>query len=140
MGSVLDASAGASSAAPVAIGRRVIRFVSGVCTPVCLLEPRDYPHIRFTACSTDFNRRPVALSCTGDVRFCNHSPHVLGNIYDRPIGEILSDPASTARYAAVPDACRACRDLARCNGGCRAASEQVYGDFARIDPVLDAAQ
>ena len=120
-----------------AAARPVIRFASGVCTPVCLLEPRDYPHIRFTACSTDFNRRPVALSYNGDVRFCNHSPHVLGNIFDRPVGEILSDPAAAARYGAVPDMCRGCRDLLRCNGGCRAASEQVYGDFGRVDPVLE---
>ena len=120
-----------------AAARPVIRFASGVCTPVCLLEPRDYPHIRFTACSTDFNRRPVALSYNGDVRFCNHSPHVLGNIFDRPVGEILSDPAAAARYGAVPDMCRDCRDLLRCNGGCRAASEQVYGDFGRVDPVLE---
>ena len=123
-----------------AAARPDIRFVSGVCTPVCLLPPEDFPHIRFTSCSTDFNRRPVALSFNGDVRFCNHSPHVLGNIYDRPIGEILSDPASAARYAAVPEMCRGCRDLLRCNGGCRAASEQVYGDFGRVDPVLEGMQ
>lgn len=113
-----------------------IHFVSGVCTPMCLLDPKPYPHIQFTWCSTDFSRRPVAVNYRGDVRFCNHSPYVIGNIYDRPIGEILTDPATQQRYAAVPDRCRNCVLLPKCNGGCRAASEQVYGRFDAVDPIL----
>ena len=114
-----------------------IRFVSGVCTPACLLDPAPYPHIRFSWCSTDFSRRPVTVGPTGDVRFCNHSPHVIGNIFDRPLGELLSDPAVRERYASVPDRCRNCSLLSRCNGGCRAAAEQVYGTFAAPDPILE---
>ncbi len=112
------------------------RFVSGVCTPLCLMDTAPYPHVMFTACSTDFNLRPVAVSFTGDVRFCNHSPVVIGNIYQRPIGEILTDPANVSRYSVVPERCRDCKLLSRCNGGCRAASEQVYGSFGEADPVL----
>lgn len=115
-----------------------MRFVSGVCTPLCVLDPALFPHIGFTWCSSDFSRRPVAVSFTGDVRFCNHSPHVIGNIYKRPIGEILSDPENTARYSEIPDHCRNCTHFGRCNGGCRAASEQVYGTFALPDPVIEA--
>ena len=114
-----------------------MRFVSGVCTPLCLMDPKPYPHIRFTWCSTDFTRRPVTVSYRGDVRFCNHSPYVLGNIHERPIGEILSDPEVTRRYSGVPEHCADCPLLSRCNGGCRAASEQVYGTFSQADPVLE---
>ena len=114
-----------------------IHFVSGVCTPLCVMDPAPYPHIKFTWCSTDFSRRPVTVNCNGDVRFCNHSPYVLGNIHERPIGEILSDPEVNARYSVIPDRCRDCAMLRRCNGGCRAASEQVYGTFGKEDPILD---
>ncbi len=114
-----------------------MHFVSGVCTPLCMLDVNPYPHIQFSWCSTDFSRRPVAVNYRGDVRFCNHSPSVLGNIWDRPIGEILSDPETVARYAVVPEKCRDCTLLSRCNGGCRAASEQVYGSFAEVDPILE---
>lgn len=113
-----------------------IRFTSGVCTPLCLLDPAAYPHIRFTSCSIDLSRRPVTVNYKGEVRFCNHSPRVLGNLYDRPIDEILSDPAVMAAYQGVPEPCAACPKWSRCNGGCRAAAEQVYGSFAAIDPVL----
>lgn len=114
-----------------------MRFTSGVCTPMCLVMPSEYRHIQFTFCSTDFNRRPVAVNFRGDVRFCNHSPKVLGNIYQRNVSEILADPAAIEYYNAVPEHCKGCKFLHPCNGGCRAASEQVYGTFAAVDPVLD---
>lgn len=114
-----------------------LRFVSGVCTPLCFLDPDDFPHILFTSCHTDFRRRPLTVHYNGDVRFCNHSPYVLGNLYRRPLGDILTDPAHIARYSALPDSCRNCALLSRCGGGCRAASEQVYGSFAHTDPLLD---
>ena len=114
-----------------------MHFVSGVCTPLCLMDPAPYPHVLFTWCTTDFSRRPVTVNYKGDVRFCNHSPYVIGNIFERPIGDILADPETTARYAQVPVHCRDCSLLSRCNGGCRAASEQVYGTFAEADPVLE---
>ncbi len=119
-----------------AASRPDMRFVSGVCTPLCVMDPSPYPHIQFTYCTTDFSRRPVTVNYKGDVRFCNHSPYILGNIYDRPVGEILTDPDILARYAEIPERCRDCNLLKRCNGGCRAASEQVYGTFAEADPML----
>ena len=113
-----------------------MRFVSGVCTPLCLVDTAAYPHVKFTACSTDFSRRPVTVNYLGDVRFCNHSPYVLGNIYRKSIGDILTDPANVARYSVLPSQCHDCALLQRCGGGCRAASEQVYGRFDAMDPVL----
>ena len=114
-----------------------MRFTSGVCTPICLLNPSKFRHIQFTFCSTDFNLRPVAMDFKGDVRFCNHSPKVLGNIYERTLADILADPAAIEYYNAVPERCAGCKYLHPCNGGCRAASEQVHGTFAAVDPVLD---
>ena len=123
-----------------------IHFVSGVCTPLCYLDTAPYPHIRFTKCSTDLTGRPVTVNDHGDVRFCNHSPRVLGNIHSRPIGDILTDPDIKACltdpdikawYAGVPEECGECALLQRCGGGCRAASEQVHGTFTTLDPILD---
>ena len=93
-------------------------------------------HIRFTKCSTDLTGRPVTVNDHGDVRFCNHSPKVLGNIHSRPIGDILTDPDIKAWYAGVPEECGECALLQRCGGGCRAASEQVHGTFTTLDPIL----
>ena len=114
-----------------------MRFVSGVCTPLCYLDTAPFPHIRFTRCSTDLTGRPVTVNYNGDVRFCNHSPRVLGNIYARPIGDILTDPEINGWYTRVPEECGKCPLLQRCGGGCRAASEQVHGTFSALDPILD---
>lgn len=115
-------------------------FVSGVCTPMCILDPADYPRIRFTSCSTDLKDRPIAVSARGDVRFCNHSPHILGNIYERSILDILEDQSVLERYSGVPEKCAECRLFARCRGGCRAAAEQLGGSFAEADPLLRQCQ
>lgn len=116
-----------------------MHFVSGVCTPPCVMDPSPYPHIKFSWCSTDLKGRPVTVDYSGNVRFCNHSPFVLGNIYERPVGDILNDPAAVARYSGIPDRCAGCSLLSRCNGGCRAASEQVYGTFDKADPLLETS-
>ena len=114
-----------------------INFVSGVCTPVCLLDPFQFPFIRFTTCSTDVESRPITISYRGDVRFCNHSPFVLGNIWERDLSDILEDKSILAHYSGVPEQCSECRLYPRCKGGCRAASEQVYGSFDLVDPIIE---
>jgi radical SAM protein with 4Fe4S-binding SPASM domain len=118
-----------------AVANPEMRFVSGVCTPLCLMDTEKYPHISFTRCTTELSGRPLTVNYSGDVRFCNHSPRVLGNIYSRDIGDILGDPRIKEYYAAVPEECGKCPSFQRCGGGCRAASEQVYGSFAVKDPI-----
>lgn len=115
-----------------------MRFTSGVCTPFCILDPADFPGITFTSCSTDFSQRPVTISADGNVRFCNHSPFVMGNIYEKKLKEILEDESLKERYSisTAPEQCSGCKLFARCKGGCRAASEQVYGTFREADPIL----
>ncbi|MBO5901052.1 MAG: radical SAM protein [Alistipes sp.] len=110
---------------------------SGVCTPMCLLDPKEYPHIIFTNCSTDLSSRPLTVNYRGDVRFCNHSPRVLGNIYSESLRSIIERSASDGYFDSVPESCAGCKLWQRCRGGCRAASEQMYGTFDRIDPVMN---
>lgn len=109
---------------------------SGVCTPMCVLNPGDYPNIRFSHCSTDLSNRPLTVNYKGEVRFCNHSPRVLGNIYDKNIGEIVSECQNDGYFDKVPEYCTTCNLWSLCRGGCRAASEQLFGTFDKADPIL----
>ncbi len=120
-----------------AVANHDFNFVSGVCTPVCLMDPKDFPGIQFTTCSTDLDTRPITISYKGDVRFCNHSPFVMGNIFERPLKDILEDENVKARYSGVPEQCADCKLFFRCKGGCRAAAEQVYGNFKSVDPIIE---
>lgn len=109
---------------------------SGVCTPICVLNPGDYTNIMFSHCSTDLSNRPLTVNYKGDVRFCNHSPRVLGNIYDKTIRTIISECMNDSYFDKVPETCSTCSLWTRCRGGCRAASEQLYGTFGKADPIL----
>ncbi len=114
-----------------------IQFHSGVCTPVCVLNPMDYPNITFSFCNTDISVRPITINHQGDIRFCNHSPRVLGNIFERPLKEILVEYFQSDYFNAIPEYCSDCNLLSTCKGGCRAASEQVYDTFSKVDPVVE---
>jgi uncharacterized protein len=61
----------------------------------------------------------------GDVYSCDHyvdAAHRLGNLWDRPLHELLESPAQQsfgrAKRETLPRYCRECEVLAMCNGGC----------------------
>ncbi|MDL2315444.1 radical SAM protein, partial [Bacteroidales bacterium OttesenSCG-928-C19] len=116
---------------------RSIRFFSGVCTPMCILNPADYPYIGFSFCNKDVSSRPITINTKGDVRFCNHSPNVLGNIFEKPLKDILYSETYNSYFNTTPEYCASCSLLSLCQGGCRAASEQLYNTFSKADPVVD---
>jgi len=109
---------------------------SGVCSPICILDPKRYPGIRFAYCNTDISHRPITVNYRGDVRYCNHSPKVLGNIHSQPLSQILTNATTSGYFDSVPDVCAQCNLWSRCRGGCRAASEQLHGRFDLADPIL----
>ena len=110
---------------------------SGVCSPICILDPKHYPGIRFAYCNTDVSHRPITVNYRGDVRYCNHSPRVLGNIHREPLSQILTQATASGYFDSVPDVCAQCSLWSRCRGGCRAASEQLHGRFDLADPILN---
>lgn len=144
--------AGLRDAAGLHAGRRALRkafraadgvadtlgldVTSNVCTPFCILNPADFPHIRMSACFPARTERPFTLDAVGNLRFCNHSPVVMGNIFEDRIEEILASRYLDQWRNAVPDSCAECDLYKKCYGGCRAASEQVGLSLYQPDPIL----
>ena len=61
----------------------------------------------------------------------------LGNIHDRPLSEILHDPAAWSFYYALRglnDVCAACSCAETCRGGSKALSRISTGDWNALDP------
>lgn len=112
---------------------------SGACTPYCLLDPADYPHIGFGACSDNLYARPLTVDTQGNLRLCNHSPVAAGNIFRQPLSAILGSPYALRWSDTEVEACRGCALFADCRGGCRAASEQMGLSLADRDPVVDVS-
>ncbi|MBP7584584.1 MAG: radical SAM protein [Spirochaetes bacterium] len=112
-----------------------LAITSNVCTPICVIDPDDYPHVGFTHCSPDPAKLPVTVDYTGDFRRCNHSPVVLGNIFTGGLEPLFS--LGDARWESVPERCAGCAKFEKCRGGCRAAAEQYYRDAALPDPYIE---
>jgi radical SAM protein with 4Fe4S-binding SPASM domain len=108
---------------------------SNVCTPHCVLDPADYPRVGFGACDVDLENRPITIDTAGDIRFCNHSPVVMGNLFRDDLGAVLSSEYALRWRDTVPDECAGCGRFSECMGGCRAASEQLGFDMRRVDPI-----
>ncbi len=61
----------------------------------------------------------------------------LGNIFDRPLADILHDPASWEFYYRMNSpgkTCSQCNELAHCGGGSRPMSRLFKGDYFALDP------
>lgn len=110
---------------------------SNVCTPHCILNPSDYKNIRFSNCSADINKRPLTITATGDLRFCNHSPVVLGNIFTDTIENILAKGQQSNDCLTIPSFCNNCNLYDKCLGGCRAAAQQAGKTFHDVDPITE---
>jgi len=87
------------------------------------------------------NRSGESLFCItpkGDVKPDPFFFHSLGNLREKTFEEIVSSNGILTRLRERPrnieGRCRGCRFLSICNGGSRARSYAVYGDYFREDP------
>ncbi len=113
-----------------------LKIVSGVCTPLCAVDPARHPRVRTPTCSTDPSRRPLTMDGSGELRSCNHSPVILGNVHEQHMSEILDSPELRRWRELIPPMCQSCERWEACLGGCRAASEQLGCDLDTVDPLL----
>lgn len=113
---------------------------SNVCSPDCLIDPKMYPNIMFGHCSDNVLHKPITMDINGDVRLCNHSPVVAGNIYKQDLSEILYSPYANSWNEIVPEYCCKCDKWDICRGGCRAASEQCGLGLEHVDPILTSEE
>ena len=113
-----------------------LSLTSNVCSPFCLLNPNDYPNIGFGSCSINALNLPVTIDIKGNIRLCNHSPIVAGNIFEQKLEDIFNSSYVKNWIHEKPAFCADCEIYNECLGGCRAASEQVYKNNNIVDPIL----
>jgi len=113
-----------------------MKVSSNVNTPYCVLRPSEYPFIRFSGCASDILRNPITTDIHGNLRKCNHSNVVAGNIFRTSIEEILRSDYLKSWNEIIPDFCKKCSDWPQCRGGCRAAAERTGGNISLPDPMV----
>ena len=117
-------------------GSHKMKITANVCVPFCILKPGDYSNIRIVSCGTHFSERPITIDYEGNVRMCNHSPRVIGNIHRDPMEVIFSSEYVKSWDSSIPVLCSKCSEWSNCRGGCRAASEQIGLTLHDEDPII----
>jgi len=102
----------------------------------CLIDLDDYPHLGRGYCAAGSSRAYYTLDTAGNVRPCNHSPTVLGNVWEEPFADIIAPSRLADFVAAVPPFCVPCARRDECQGGCKAAAQVCYGDLYAEEPFL----
>lgn len=114
-----------------------IKLYSLVCTPHCVLNPEDYSNIIFSNCGTENLNRRYTLTRNGEIRYCNHSPEVIGNVYKDKMKEILKNDKLNKWSKTEPEFCKMCNKKEECQYGCRAASQQMGFGLEKEDPIVN---
>jgi len=111
-------------------GKRV-KF--GNCIPQCFLENSSNGCLAGVAY--------VAIDPWGNVRPCNHSPTVVGNLFQQGIEEIWHSEKMDTWRNLMPPECESCAAYAVCHGGCRASLEfrSEKRDPLRGEPLANIA-
>jgi len=102
----------------------------------CLIDTAAFPHLGFGYCAAGTERAYYTLDPLGNVRPCNHSTTVLGNLLAEPFGEIVSPARMDGFVHAYPAVCHACELGATCQGGCKAAAQVCYGSLEEVEPFM----
>lgn len=78
-------------------------------------------------------RTVIAVSCNGDVRPCAHNPYSYGNLLKEELRDIWKKMSDWRSMQYVPEECKDCAWLNRCNGGCRTSAKVFNGDWNQKD-------
>jgi len=110
---------------------------ASVPVPPCLIDPKDFPHVGMGYCPVGTDRAYWTIDPLGNIRPCNHSSTVLGNIRDEPFRRIARSRKLTEFTKALPPSCSPCEMRHECRGGCKAAAEVCAGSPNLREPFLE---
>lgn len=107
-----------------------------IAMPPCLFEYERWPGLSFGFCAAGTTDAYYTLDPAGNLRPCNHSMVILGNVREQSFWELADTRAMRDFVAARPEDCAGCRLEDECLGGCKAAAEVCYGKLTTCDPFL----
>lgn len=104
--------------------------------PPCLVRWERTPWVRFGTCSTGSSSPNLVLDGKGNVRSCNLSSAVLGNLVTQDWSDFWPSPYVEAFPATLPEVCRGCAFATTCQGGCKESAFATTGSHALPEPFL----
>jgi radical SAM protein with 4Fe4S-binding SPASM domain len=109
-----------------------------IAMPPCLFDVGKYQKLTFGFCAAGTERAYYTLDPVGNVRPCNHSTLILGNVRETGFRGMAESAAMQDFVAARPEFCAGCSLEDECLGGCKAAAEVCCGSPWECDPFLAA--
>lgn len=109
----------------------------------CVIDTRKYKQIHFGWCPLAGQGSYFTIDPRGNVRICNHSRTLLGNLKSERFTDIYyGHPYVQIFRNTWPKECEGCEPelKAICFGGCKAAAEQCYGTLTKVDPFVTMCQ
>ena len=126
----------ALAVAEAGVNRYDVTISASIPLPPCLVDTAPYPNVNFGFCAAGGAHAYFTLDPLGNMRPCNHTPTVLGNLFEQPFSRMVRSRAMEAFTAARPPFCGGCALEQSCLGGCKAAAQVCYGDVNACDPFL----
>lgn len=110
-------------------------------TQPCIIDytEKGYKRLATGFCAAGKADAYLALDALGNLRACNHSPEVLGNIFKTSFKKMVKGEAMKRFYAALPEICQGCIRAVECQGGCKASAWVAFGSPSEPDPFLKQA-
>jgi radical SAM protein with 4Fe4S-binding SPASM domain len=102
----------------------------------CLIDTHAFARIGFAYCAAGGSRAYYALDPLGNLRPCNHTPTILGNLFEESFADLVAPEKLKGFTAPVPAFCAGCAKRAECQGGCKAAAQVCYGALDAEEPFL----
>jgi len=127
------------AAAPVAARYRV-GLSAGVQIQPCLVDLSQYEKVYSGFCPLNdpgSEGSYFAIDPAGNLRMCNRSKIILGNLLEQSFNEIARSPEVEEFGEAVPEFCRDCQLASTCAGGCKADAMSAFGTLTRPDPYVE---
>jgi radical SAM protein with 4Fe4S-binding SPASM domain len=103
------------------------------CYPLCgYVDQTRYEFAAGRRCSAGVTT--CTISAKGEVRPCSHSDEVFGNIAEDGLVKTWLAMDDWRNGSKLPLACRECKHLARCSGGCRVDAKYRSGNYNTLEP------
>lgn len=103
----------------------------------CLIDTSRFPHLGFGYCALGSERAYYTLDPLGNLRPCNHSDTILGNLFDESFADLITPERISAFTFAIPAYCGDCARRLECQGGCKASAQVCYGSLSAEEPFLN---
>jgi radical SAM protein with 4Fe4S-binding SPASM domain len=107
-----------------------------IAIPPCLIDIDAYPNLHFGFCGAGTSHAYYTLDSLGNLRPCNHTPTILGNLFDESFADLVAGKRLSSFVEAIPDFCLPCLLRDTCRGSCKAAAEVYYGSLHAAEPFL----